>query len=85
MECEHCAQQPEIPAGVFDALRRVRDDGLADMYDRENVIGHVAEAGQAEAQRWLVANRHLYFRALNGLPAAEVEEDVERTLAVRAA
>jgi hypothetical protein len=78
MECNVCGERPEIPAGVTEALRQVQDGGLADMYDRETVIGLVGQMGLAAAHRWLASNRHLYFDALAGLKD-------DRGFAVRAA
>ena len=80
MECPNCAERPEIPAEVSDALRHVRDIRKADMYARETVIHEVSESGAGDAHRWLTSNRHLYFHALDA-----VHEEDDQTAVVRAA
>jgi hypothetical protein len=64
MPCSNCGQPADVPPAVVDALRRVRDTGITDMYQREMVIVVTRELGMAEAARWLASNRHLYFDAL---------------------
>jgi len=67
MTCENCGRRADVPASVLDALRRVRDTGVTDMYQREMVIVIARELSMAEAARWLATNRHLYFDALSRL------------------
>ena len=71
MTCENCGRRADVPATVLEALRRVRDTGVTDMYQRDMVIVVARELGMGDASRWLAANRHLYFDALRQIDGDE--------------
>jgi hypothetical protein len=48
-------------------LKIVKRLALADVVDRDRVIGIIDQMGFTHGAAWLRANRHLYFRALDAV------------------
>lgn len=57
----------QVNPKALAGMATVRRFGMADLYDREQVINLVEGLGFRDGADWLRANRHLYFIALRNI------------------